>query len=475
MNEKIIIEQSNCNFKTNRIIDNLDSIKGYFEKKNALCSMNEENVYQFYYNERIGGDEKKVSCNINLKEDNAIIKLSTIISDEDSEFEARAVLSNLFSDLGTNLLQGENRYVIRVYGHYYSQKPFNLHHTFKWKNNVNIYSYIVKNRNTIYDIENLTKCPKEQILYCDIEVYAYNLSSARSMAYNLFLEFITLFSVLIDRNIEPISSKENVLLLDQQIYGDNYSFIGTIGSNGFDDSELDILVFDNMTGLIAIDESNKLIKNNYSYIHNNKVSLTHSSENKVLENKFKDREFKKLKNKLKKENINDKISYYDVCPEIVSEHVTFYRKVMAFEKNYEEKYNRFYNACKLYSYAHFMGYKSATIMISYLVASIEALSKTEANDEYQKKCKSDIDRFIQFCKNYSDNDSKDDEKFLRYLYGKIRSGHFHSGEFSFLEYNLNLDLSFSNEFFQQHKIFIDARTKLREIFINWIRKNILVQ
>lgn len=468
----MIREKISDDFTSKNVIQNIDVIKGYFEKKKAICSVDEELIYEYLYKDKVRNNEKIISCSFNLKEEKAQIKLTIDIIEEDSIYEIDGLLDRIFADIMKILFGGENRYVIRVYGRYYHGKTIDFNDTFKWKNSVNLISHIIPDRDTVYNVDGLTVCPKEQVIYCDIEVKAFNLSAARSMAYNLFLEFTSQLAVLLDLGIEPYTTKENILLIDQEIDYNSYRFLGTVGSNGIDDTELNVFVFDNMNGLIAIKENGEMVLNNYLNISANNVVVTQTSYNEALENIFKDREFNKKKKKYKCEPINEEIVFSNFYPEIVSEHCSFFRKVVDFEKENDKKYNCFYNACKLYNNAHCLGAYNPTSMIAYFVASIEALSKSENSDDYLKEANSDMDKYIKFCKKYY-LDGDYDEKFVKYIYGKIRSGHFHSGESSFYEYDCNFDLSFNSDFFQMRDIFLKARIVLRKVFINWIRLNIL--
>lgn len=468
----MIREKISNDFKSNNVVQNIDIIKGYFEKKNAICSVNNDLTYEYLYIDKLKDNEINISCSFSLKEIQAKIVLTVDVSEEYSIYEVDGILDRIFADIMKILFGGENRYVIRVYGRYYLSRTLDLNDTFKWKNNINLISYTIPNRDLVYNIDGITVCPKEQVLYCDIEVNAYNLSAARSMAYNLFLEFISLLSVLLDLGIEPYTTKENILLLDQKIDFNKYDFLGTVGSNGIDDTELNLFVFDNMNGLIAINEKGEMVLNNYLNISANNVTITQTSYNEALERIFKDREFKKQKKQYKCESISDELIFYNLHPEIVSEHCSFFRKVVVFEKEHEKQYKNFYNACKLYNYAHYAGANNPTAMISYFIASIEALSKSENTEDYLKEVNSDMDKFTRFCKKYFlENDF--DDKFIKYIYGKIRSGHFHSGESHFFEYDCNFDLCFDNDFFKMKDIFLRARSELRKVIINWIRINIL--
>lgn len=466
----MIQEKISNDFRSDNVIQNIDIIKGYFEKKGAICATHENDVYQYSYNDQIRNEESTILCSFNLKEEKAQIKLTVDIDNESVEYEIDILLEKIFADLMKILMGGKERYVIRVYGRYYLINPLTAKHTFNWKNKINLIFYNIPERHKIYNIGNITTCPKEQVLFCDIEVSAYNLSAARSIAYNLFLEFTSLLSVLLDLMIEPYTSRENFLLVDTP---DGYctEFIGTFASNGIDDAELNLLVFDNMNGLVAIDEKEKMILNNYWTLSSNNGSVTQSSYNEVLEKVFKNRTFEKFRKQYEIKEINKEITYCNLLPEIVSEHCSFFRKVVYFEEENETQYNCFLNACKLYNYALQAFLQNPTVGLSYFVASIEALSKTEKTENYIKVATSDMDKFVNFCNNYYNNDDFD-ENFYKYLYGKIRSGHFHSGEFHFFEHNCNFDLSLNNVFLQMQNKLLRARCELRIIFINWIKRNI---
>lgn len=421
--------------------------------------------------EKIKNREICISCEIDLRENIAkIIFLCDI--PEDYMYEIDDLIKNLYADLMPILFAGENSYVVRVYGRYYHASTIDLNGTFKWKNNVTLTAYEVKGRDAMYSVDDgLAVSPKEQILYCDIEVNAFNLSAARSLAYNAFLEFIALLSVLLDIDIEPLTSKENILTTYEQLSENQYSLVGSVASNGFYDEELEIFVYDNMNGLIVFDEYGQMCTNNYTFISANGIAITQSSYNENLEKKFKDRELHKIKKQYKQASISEEIVHYNSHVEIVSECAKFFKKIVSYEKENEKGYRCFCNACKLYNYAQYAGYRSPSVMIAYWVASVEALGKVESNAEYQKVCSSDMDKFVSFCKKYYTEDF--DEIFMKYLYGKIRSGHFHSGEFSFLEYNCSLDLSFERNFFELQNIYMRARSSLRKVFLLWIRKNVL--
>lgn len=302
-----------------------------------------------------------------------------------------------------------------------------------------------------------------------MEVKAYDISSARSIAYNTFMEFISMLSVLLDVGFAPLTSKENVLLLDVNDENTGLKFVGTVGSNGLDDTELDVLVFDNMNGIVGIKESGELVYSNYLNVSINNSVFCYDENSEYLEKVFMDRVMDKYKRQYSKESINCDIAFCNSGIEVSSDVISFYRKVRLFEEKKAENYKKFCNACKMYSHALYEGAEVPTIMIAYLVAAIESLSKIENKEEYIKNCSSDVERFVKFCNRYLGQE----DEFVKYIYGKIRSGHFHAGEFYFFEYELNMNLAFQNVFFGMQDKYLKAKEVLRKVFINWISDNIL--
>lgn len=238
----MIREKENSNLLSANIKKNLNVIKAYFEKKNAICQNIEENIYEYTYEDKFRSTDIEIACYFNLKGEKALIKISSDFKEDESIYEVENLFNRIFSELFQILLAGDEKYVVRIYGSYFLEKPIQFHNTFKWKNNLNLCAHIVQGRERTYNVEQLTVCPKEQILYCDIEVNAYNLSAARSMAYNLFLEFTTLLSVLLDIGIQPFTSKENIVLFDVCEENNLFKFYEMPGSGGIYDTQLDITV-----------------------------------------------------------------------------------------------------------------------------------------------------------------------------------------------------------------------------------------
>ncbi|MSR92527.1 hypothetical protein [Inconstantimicrobium porci] len=78
--------------------------------------------------------------------------------------------------------------------------------------------------------------------------------------------------------------------------------------------------------------------------------------------------------------------------------------------------------------------------------------------------------FSDFMKKYLKDEYE--AKFCDYLYS-IRSGHFHSGEMFFLEYDLNLDITLDYNFIEIRNRLSKSLYLLRKAFVQWIEKNII--
>ncbi|WP_394884756.1 hypothetical protein [Clostridium butyricum] len=456
--------------KSELIKENKDLLKTYFEKRDAQCTIN-ENCYTYTYNDTFHNKAINVICDFSFDDKNTLLKLSIDCNENESKYEIDDYCNNVLASISLLLFSGKNKYIVRIYSKYYSQYDLDLESVFKFKYKINLIPYPVPNREEYYNVDQLTSCPKEHILFFDIEIDAFNVSAARSLAYNCFLEFSSMLAVLLDLGIEAYTTEENLLLLDLPANGNRINFTGTLGSHGIDDQELDLLVFDNMNGLIAVKDDGTLIVSKYLSFSYGNTTITTSHYNEKLENIFKNRTLKTIKKSYPNERINNDITFYTTQPQIVSDHISFFRKINQLKENDYKKYTYFLNACKMYNNALSICANNPTMMISYLVASIETLSKT--NDKsYYKECSSDMEKFLLFCNSYSD-ENLFDKDFFKYIYGSIRSGHFHSGEFKFEEYNCNLDQSLNKVFFENQNKFLRAKRVLRNIIINWININIL--
>lgn len=464
---KIIIKEN-----LDLLSSNFDRLKKYFSIKNSINSRISPKKFEFKYIDEIKNNKILNIVTIDLELNNLKFEVST--EKDINEFELESHLNSNCNDLLTELLFGTSKYTVRIYLQYTNYKPLDESVIFNFENTIKIYGYKMPKNGGFYADDNMISCPREQILFSDIEVSAYDILSARTIAFNKILEFSSFLAVLIDVGIGPFCSKcfpaLNIVNRQGIGYGDC--------DKGFYDEELDLIVYDNLNGLIAIDEDGKMVFNeNFSLsVPGSDINTSICNYNKYLDNIFKDHEIIKSKNKLNRGTIKKDIHYYNNNIHMVNEHISFFRKLKNYkDENKDCNYKFLYNAAKLYNKSLLIFQNEPTMMISYLVASIETLSKTEKSADYYKQISNDMNKFIAFCKKYSD-ENEYNESLLRYLYGDIRSSHFHSGEFKLFEYECELNPYLDSNFFEsRQKIYLEGHTYLRSIFINWINKNILVK
>jgi hypothetical protein len=136
----------------------------------------------------------------------------------------------------------------------------------------------------------------------------------------------------------------------------------------------------------------------------------------------------------------------------------YIRGIEQYKKDNYENYLIFRNACRLYNKSKTLSTEGASVEISFLVASLETLSKTEKEQN-----------FSAFIIKYNTEANKAN---IDALYS-IRSKLFHSGNFSFFEFEYDVN-PYSDplyvEFRQKYLIF---KTILRKAFITWFNVNIV--
>lgn len=470
---------SNFNISFSTIPNNLDVLKSFFEKRNAACIVRstEKDVYSFDYSDSFHSKDLHVTVQFNLQDFSRPSILIRIIWDDLlNSYDIDDYVNHLFAQIYLKLMEGPTRYVVRIYAKYYSAQTQNLNFSFEWGDKIKVTPYHIEGRDETFSADDaVTNSPHEQMLFFDLEVYAVNITSARTLAYNRAKEVFAYFAVLFDLGISEFLS-EQVLALDY--VDEEQQFFGFATNKGFYDNELDLLVFDNLNGLVAINEDNSMRLNEYewlSFLLDDEVqsTLIKSNDNPQLEVLFKNREVSFQNNIIEQSDLVKNITFYNTPLKITSAHLSFFRKLKTFETNHFEKFKRFRNACKMYNKALTVCSNEPTMLISYLIASLEALLKMEEEEDYLKHIKGDMNKFLEFTKAYFSDEESYDRNYFKYLYGRIRSGHFHSGEFKFLEYNTLLNHSLSSEFINARNDYLKYKMHIRDIFINWIERNIL--
>lgn len=310
----------------------------------------------------------------------------------------------------------------------------------------------------------------EHIMCFDVEIEERNVERARSKAYNVISDFCSYLSVLLDIGFYDIQSKFTNFVCKTDHYnmtGFERRFESIIEHKryrtAFYDKELKLYVKDNMNGICPEKELKKgITESGYMSIYAcNQVSQFKTGALDTVNEIFKGHRLSKLSNQNNIEQCEDIIlechfpSQKIFIPKKIR---NYYRGIDKLKKENEKKYICFRNASRLYNKSHFLGVDETSMQISFLVASIEALTKYEKNIS-----------FTEFIQHYCDNV---DRKELDLIYS-IRSKLFHAGEFSFFEFDFELNPYSDPLFIEFHNYYIKFKNILRKTIISWVNINIL--
>lgn len=227
----------------------------------------------------------------------------------------------------------------------------------------------------------------EHVVCFDIELEERNFERARTLANNIVSEFCNFLSVLLDVTFyEPTSKFMNFIttkyLNTQKCYSHERF------RTAFYDPELELYIKDNMNGLCPKKEVEKgnFMNGYFSISPNNGSQLFQTKTGNIesIENAFNNHRIYKIKDKVK--NIEEYNEEIDVQPHYSNQQIkiprqirNYFRGIDKYKKQNPEKYIYFRNACRLYNKSKILGMNEASIEISFLVASLEALSKTEGD------------------------------------------------------------------------------------------------
>lgn len=306
----------------------------------------------------------------------------------------------------------------------------------------------------------------EHVICFDIEVMERNFERARSLALNLVADFSSALSVLLDLGFhEPYSKFVNFVTVEKVLGEKCYPHKRF--RTAFYDPELKLIVKDNFNGLCPEKElKNSDFLNGYysaSINDNSAWCQMETGRIKAIEEAFSPHRIYKLK--VKNDERENPVSEIDAsihCPnspiKIPQKIRAYFRGISACRKDNSEKYRYFRNACRLYNQSKLLAFNSSSMEISLMVASMEALSKTEGKISFS-------DFIIKY-------NSKVDRNTTDAIYA-IRSKLFHGGAFSFLEYDMDIH-PYSNPLYNefQHK-YILYKSIMRKTFVNWIYRNLM--
>lgn len=352
----------------------------------------------------------------------------------------------------------KEKYTLRIYKTIYNTSSIKGSYSI----NDESYKIVFHTLNEIEKAEPLT----EHVICFDIEVMERNFERARSLALNLVTDFSSALSVLLDVGFhEPYSKFLNFIDVEN-VLGEK-SYLHKRFRTAFYDQELKIIVKDNFNGLCPEKEmKNGNFLNGYYSVSKNDDTACYQMETgriKAIEETFSNHRIYKLKGKMgvMEDTVSelDETIHYPNSPIKIPQKIrAYFRGINACRKDNFEKYKYFRNACRLYNQSKILAINSTSMEISLMVASIEALSKTEGKKSFS-------DFIIKY-------NSKADRKTTDAIYA-IRSKLFHGGDFSFFEYDMDIN-PYSNPLYNEfQRKYIIYKSIMRKAFVNWSYRNLM--
>ncbi|MCY1215328.1 hypothetical protein D9M72_271710 [compost metagenome] len=132
--------------------------------------------------------------------------------------------------------------------------------------------------------------------------------------------------------------------------------------------------------------------------------------------------------------------------------------ITAVDKSAHQLITAFDNCALLYQLALNAGRNMPSVQLSYLVASIDALSKSEKTNK----------SFGAFIRHYS-HATHNIDHLIDFMHNSVRSAHFHAGEFPFGEFNQQSDIRIyrgSAKRISEHR-FSESKKLIRTALANW--------
>lgn len=327
------------------------------------------------------------------------------------------------------------------------------------------YSFNLKKCNLIFhtiSCEKRNEPLTEHIVAFDVKVKAANIQVARAKAYNIVADFVSYLSVLLDVAFyEPHSTYRNFVQLSydshfsRRISHERYR-------TSFIDGELGLVIKDNMNGLATLKDVKKGVNFDSGVVSikspdNNEVCLIKKYGNiKHVEEVFEKHRLEKVNKTTPK--------YSDVIKEdlfIYGQEIYIPQCIRKYYKGIENLENKkkyyFRNSSRLYNMSVMVGENTSSLQIALLVASIESLAKA------------DLLNYSDFMKEYCPSANKSD---IDEMY-EIRSKLFHSGEFSFFEFDISMNPYLNPIFEEFAEKYTEYRKIVRKAIVAWIVRNVM--
>lgn len=327
------------------------------------------------------------------------------------------------------------------------------------------YSFNLKNCKLMFHTLNIverTEPLTEQIVAFDVKLNANNMQEARAKAYNIVSDFVGYLSILLDICFyDPQSIYRNFVRLSfdshcqRNIMQERYR-------TAFIDAELELVVKDNLNGLAAL----KDVKSGKNF-DGGVISIMNPDKSgvKVIEKYGDTKHVEDIFERHRLERVPKNQAIY--CDEINEDVFVFGQEILIpkcirdYFRGIEELDERikksFRNSSRLYNKSTIMGMNESSLQIALMVASVECLAKADRvsfSEFIQKYCvtakKSDIDDMYE-----------------------IRSKLFHCGEFSFLEFDINMNPYLNPVYEYLSDKYNEYRRIIRKTLISWIKSNVV--
>lgn len=460
MTESVIIRDIDC-----KGINVVELVKHILDKKcENVCTQSMENKH-FVVTASFVDDmrNKPVTLNLLLDYDESTIyeiKLEMYQDENDvTDYSMNLKLYyyeklDIYKAIQEIRSENDTPKTVRIYKLMYNSHPIKGGYSFNLKN----YNLMFHTLDSVERPEPLT----EQFVVFDIKLKANNIQAARAKAYNIVSDFVSYLSILLDISFyDPQSIYRNFVRLS---YDSHYRRIIAHERyrTAFIDNELKLVVRDNMNGLATLED----VKKGENF-EGGVISIMNpdKSDVKIIEKYGDIKHVEEIFERHRLEKIPKSQPVY--CDEIKDDVFVlgqeifvpkcirdYYRGIEVLD---EKRKMAFRNCSRLYNKSIVMGTDESSFQIAFLVASVESLSKAEGIN---------FSNFVQkYCSSAQKNDIDD-------MY-EIRSKLFHSGEFSFLEFDVNMNPYLSPMYEYLSDKYNKYRRVLRKTIISWVKENII--
>lgn len=343
---------------------------------------------------------------------------------------------------------------VRIYKLIYNSYPIKGTYSFNLKNCKLIFHTLNSKERT----EPLT----EQIVAFDVKLKSNNMQEARAKAYNIVSDFVSYLSLLLDVGFyEPQSIYRNFVRLFYD-YHHQRNIAHERYRTAFIDSELWLVVKDNLNGLATYKDVTNGENLDSGFIS---IANAEKSDVKIIEKYGNIKQVEEVFERHRLEKVPKDQPVY--CDEIKEEVFVFGQEIFIpkcirdYFRGIEELDDKirkaFRNSSRLYNKSKIIGMNEASLQIALLVVSVESLAKAEGIG------------FSPFVQKYCETAKKCD---IDDMY-EIRSKLFHSGEFSFLEFEISMNPYLNPVYEYLSDKYNEYRKIVRKALVSWIKHNIL--